>query len=229
MKDDFNYISLGPASGGAARQVVFLLHGVGMHAGVMEKMAQDAAAILPDALIVMPQGPEAYAPPQPREDDLLKAPEIPENSTARQWFDIGGDIPAVREKLIGVAQKFNAFVDKKRDEHGLSDKNVAVMGFSQGGGVALYAAFLRAAEIGCVVGHSTIFFNEPSFVSKPPTLFIYGTADNEFSMPAYTKSTQKLLSYAPLAQIVEVPGLQHRTSSDSRRIAAGFLGKHLGL
>lgn len=226
MKDDFNYISLGPASGGKARRLVFLLHGVGMNGEVMRKTAQEISAEVPDALIVMPDAPEAYDPPPQRGESLLRTPHIPGDGTnAQQWFHIGGDTATVRDKLAGIAERFNRFASALRDEHGLEDKDIAFMGFSQGGGVALYAAFLRteAETIGCAVGHSTIFYREPEMASHPPTLFLYGTADEEFNREQYAQSTQHLIAHQPAAQIVEIPGLQHRTSSGSRRTVAEFI------
>lgn len=228
MKDDFNYISLGPLSGGKPHQLVFALHGVGLNGRTMGKLGAEIAAMMPDALIILPDGPEAYAPPPPREGDLLKAPDIlgaSAGTDARQWFDIGGDTAMVRAKLVDVAERFNRFASALRDGHGITDKDMAFMGFSQGGGVALYAAFLRTAKerIGAAVGHSTIFYREEEMTSRPPTLFLYGTADAEFSMSQYGESERHLLAHHPDAQTVAVPGLQHRTSSYSRIRVAEFI------
>ena len=226
MKEEFNYVAKGlPA--GSAKKLVFLLHGVGLNATVMDKLAQDIIGVLPGAAIIMPHGPETYAPPPAQEDDLLKAPKIlgsaANDNTARQWFDIGGNAATVRAKLVRTADKMNLFIDSLRDAFNVQDKDIAIMGFSQGGGVALYTAFLREQEIGCAVGHSTIFFKEPNLKSKPPTLYLYGNADAEFSMPAYAKSARHLTEHVPAAQIVEVAGLQHRTSTESRRLVAEFI------
>ena len=230
MKDEFDYVVKGlPA--GQARQLVFLLHGVGLNATVMDKMAQDVLAVLPTAAIIMPHGPEAYNPPPAQEGDLLRPPQIAsaiaKDNTARQWFDMSGDIAHVRVKLTAVAQKLNAFIDNKRDLFGLKDKDIASMGFSQGGGLALYTAFLRTTNVGCTVGHSTIFFSEPAFKSAPPTLYLYGTADTEFTMPAYARSIPHLKAHVPTVQIVEISGLQHRTSTESRKIVAEFIRDRL--
>jgi phospholipase/carboxylesterase len=229
LRDIFQYVAWNPAAG-PARQMVVLLHGIGTRGDIMLKQAQEVAAVLPHARIVAPHGPEPYAPPLRREGDLLRAPDmigVGPVEDPRQWFGIGGSLGDIREKLQGVAQKINEFIDNQRDITGVADKDIAIIGFSQGGGTALYTAFLRAQEIGAVVGHSTIFYAEPQMNSRPPTLFLYGDADRQFTQKAYQDAAAQVMSHVPDAEIRVVEELDHCTSRESRKIAAAFIRNHL--
>lgn len=226
LRDIFEYAAWGPVAGGPARQLVVLLHGIGMNGNIMAKMAQEVSAMLPHARILAPHGPEPYAPAPRQPGDLL--PDMQgEAIGGRQWFSNSGTADIIRVKLMGVAQKMNQFIDNQRDMMGLTGKDIAIMGFSQGGGLALYTAFLNAQEIGAVVGHSTIFYADPEMNSRPPTLYIYGNADMQFSQTYYDNALSHLTAYNPAATITVVEGLQHRTSNESRRITAAFIRDRL--
>jgi len=232
LKEAFDYVAYGSAEAGdPAHQLVILLHGIGFDGHIMKKMAQEVTTLLPQALIIAPHGPESYDPSPHQNDDILKAPqiqtEIATSYNSRQWFDFSGNSAAVYAKLSPLAKKMNSFIDNKRDALGLQDKDIAIMGFSQGAGVGLCTAYLRNQEIACAVGHSTLFLSETEVNSKPPTLFIYGADDLEFSLTAYKESIKNIKAHAAALDVIEVPGLDHRTNSATRQAAAQFIARHL--
>ncbi len=240
-KSSFDYISRKPQKG-KAQKLVFLLHGYGKSADLMQKMADEVAKRLPQACIIMPHAPDFLQQPNNEDGNLLKIPDDVRldndkdiaSDLRRQWFSIAfQDKEAMRDEIIKVASKLNGFIDEKRDELGLSDGDIAVMGFSQGGGIALYSALLRDKEIGCLVGHSTIFVGDKGLKSKPPTLFLYGAADNEFTKDIqstqdfYQESARQLAMYLNDLTVKIIDGLTHKTNYKSRAVIADFIKKKL--
>ncbi|MBU0858565.1 MAG: dienelactone hydrolase family protein [Alphaproteobacteria bacterium] len=221
----FEYITREPAQG-PARKLIILMHGYGRNAAFMEKVADAILAELPDARIVMPQAPEPMNRPLDESENLLRVPADVRESDGqpeRQWFDIQGGAEDLRQRIVKVAARMNDFIDNQRDVLGLADDDIAIMGFSQGGGVALYTALMRAQKVRCVVGHSTIFLGDTTFRSRPPVLHLYGGADPEFPQKRFTDAAAALKAYTDSLTVHKVDGLAHTTSRESREIVARYI------
>src|ERR671910_2370048 len=107
----------GPLAGGAPRQLVVLLHGVGADGQDLIGLAPMLAEKLPHALFIAPDGPQPC--------DM--APY------GRQWFSLQDRRPAAL--LAGVkraAPLLDAFLDELLERHGLDEGRLALLGFSQG-------------------------------------------------------------------------------------------------
>lgn len=235
----FEYLGFGPTGEGPPKLVI-LLHGYGRNAHYMEKMAEEACLALPGATILCPHAPEPldHSRFEGSKTNFFRA--LPEDVTAgddgydaamlRQWFAIEGDIEQLFQRMQPAAARLNAFIDMQRDIAGLKDRDIGLMGFSQGGGLALYAGMTRAQELGCVVCHSAIALEgmRTMVASTPPVYFIYGTRDNEFSVSAYAHSLgwiQKLTGNRATAAVVE--GMGHYTNAESRKLCAAYIKNKL--
>lgn len=225
------YLQQVPKSG-IVRQIVVLLHGYGRNASLMQKLADEVQARLPQALVLMPQAPEEYEPHTGDDGNALRVPEQlrcddPEGlapGLRRQWFSIkASSLDEMAHRLAAAAILVNDFISVKAKEYGLNDSDIALMGFSQGGVLALYAAYRREEPLRCVAGHSTIFMGGPGLVSKPPTLYLYGLDDEEFKPERYEAGAVLVRMHVPDATVRAIPGLRHTTNSKSRAIAADFI------
>ena len=150
----------------------------------------------------------------------------------REWFRIDGDRTALHPRLKEIAENLNAFIDTQRDMFGLTDKQVVLMGFSQGGGTALYTAYTRATELAAMVCHSSIVIEkqggDPLLRSAPQTLFLYGDKDPEFAQAKYHASFEWVDKYTKgRATETIVPGLGHYTNSESRKVCGEYIHKVL--
>jgi phospholipase/carboxylesterase len=99
-----------------------------------------------------------------------------------QWFSLAEDSAAA--KLAGVravAALIDAFLDEALTQRGLSDSQLAMVGFSQGTMMALFVAPRRAAAMAAVVGYSGALIGpeelESEIRSRPPMLLIHGDSD----------------------------------------------------
>jgi phospholipase/carboxylesterase len=230
-----DYLEFGPASGGPARRLVVLVHGYGVHAGYMKTLARDIMKEMPDALVVCPQAPHAMnlpkqgdAPPFPTPEEALNPRRGMPRSLQREWFSIALAPAQIHQKLLETAQAVNGFVDELRDRLGIQDKDVAMMGFSQGGAVAMYSAFTRGRDVGCVVAHSSLIIHTKDFKNKPPTLLVYGGEDKSFSQDRYRDhAIEPLEDYLSDFTAKKFEKLGHDTSAESRRATVDYIRKKL--
>ena len=236
ITEDFEFISH-RADENTVKSLVFLLHGYGVNAQFMSKMAANILAELPNSLVLSVQAPEIMSVPaqEQRNELIVPLPDEADNvplgmskQDQRSWFKVGKDPKQMHDVIYEVGQKLNIFIDKKRDEYGLSDGDIAVMGFSQGGAVAFYSACTRERPIGCVVGHSTIVIDTEGFKTKLPAMLVYGGSDQTFSVPEYQqRSVMPLKQFLPDIDVKEIANLSHTTTPESRAIVADYIRSNL--
>lgn len=237
MKSDFNYISHGPVNK-PVKKLVVVLHGYRMNATLMQKTARAISNDVPNAMVVIPHAPNKLKSPAAADktDTSLPASKTPANSGTkntdpeelREWLSLTGDKKTVRKNLSSVVEKINKFIDNQRDMLGLKDEDVALLGFSQGGSIALYTAYTRKNPMACVVAQSALFFSDKNLKTKLPTMLLYGTVDEQFTQQQYLDCSKNLKAYIPGSLTInKVKGLSHRISSESCGIAAKYIKKHL--
>src|SRR5919202_3684880 len=128
-----------PRAGKAPEQVVVLLHGVGADGRDLIELAPLLSEHLPNAAF--------YAPDAPFPCDM--APY------GRQWFSLQDRRPqALLRGVRTVAPMLDQFIDSLLERHGLDARRLALVGFSQGTMLSLYAAPRRSQPVGAVLGYS---------------------------------------------------------------------------
>ena len=206
-----------PAAGGPARQVVVLLHGVGADGSDLIELAPLLAKRLPHAAF--------YAPDAPEPCDM--APY------GRQWFSLQDRRPATM--LAGVrrtAPVLDQYVDSLLGRHGLDDRALAFLGFSQGTMMSLHVAPRRPKPAAAVLGFSGALLGPELLPAelkcRPSVMLIHGDADDVVPVDALFMAVEGLQAAEIPVQWVLQPGLPH--SIDPEGIDAGgrFLQDMLG-
>jgi phospholipase/carboxylesterase len=92
-------------------------------------------------------------------DTLFLAPHAPQRcgmmGTGYQWWGLSGFAPsALAAGAASAAPAIDAFIDRKLAQYGLSEANLAIVGFSQGTMMALHVALRRPRAVAAVVGYS---------------------------------------------------------------------------
>ena len=206
-----------PASGGPAKQIVILFHGVGADGSDLIPLADAWSPSLPDAVFMAPDAPFAC--------DMAPF--------GRQWFSLmNRSLEALTAGVEAVAPSVDAFVSEQADAYGLTPDAVALVGFSQGTMTALYVAPRREQSVACVLGYSGAVLAGERLAaearSKPRTLLIHGEADDVVSAQALPMSEQMLRAAGiPVAAHLR-PGLGHGIDPVGMQMGGVFLSDALG-
>lgn len=205
---------LPPRSGQAARSLVVLLHGYGADGHDLIDLAAAWGEVLPHAAFVAPHAP---AP-------CDQAP------MGRQWFALFDLDP--RELARGAEQAapaLEAFIAAERLRLDLSADRVALVGFSQGGMMALQVAMTGGDRFAGVVSYSGAFVAAATPVRRdaPPVLLVHG-AEDEVVPPALMMASAHLLAQAGVSVRWHLcPGLGHGIDQAGLSLGGAFLSEHV--
>lgn len=206
--------SQAPASGGPARQLVVMLHGVGADGNDLIELADFIAEALPDAAFVAPDGPFAY--------DMAPF--------GRQWFSLADrSAEAIAGGVRTAAPIVDAFLDEQLALHGLNDDALALLGFSQGSMMALHTALRRPRPCAAVLAYSGALTMPEALpgeiVSRPRVLLVHGEAD-EVVNPLCLPAAERVLAAVGVPVVAELrPGLGHGIDGEGARLGVAFLAQ----
>ena len=165
MSKIVNGSSLQPLSGGAPKQIVLLLHGYGSSGADLISFAPHWRQLLPDALFLAPNAPQSCG-----------------MGGGFQWWPLFGFTPqALAAGASSAAPAIDTFIDRKLKQYGLSEADLAIVGFSQGTMMALHVGLRRPTQVAAVVGYSGMLTGAADLarlpITKPPVLLVHGSAD----------------------------------------------------
>ncbi len=202
----------GPASGGEAKQLVILLHGLGADGADLIGLAPHWGDILPDAAFVAPNAPFPC--------DM--APMGYQWFSAQDRSDEGRLVAAQ-----AIAPTLNAFIDAELAQTGLGAENMALVGFSQGTMMSLYVVPRRAEEMAAVVGYSGRLLAPELLaaeaVSKPPVMLIHGEMDDLVPFTSMAEAEEGLEAAGFSVQSLACPGLGHGIDPSGLQHGGAFL------
>jgi len=173
--------TLKPLSQTSPKHLVVLLHGYGSNGADLIAIGRTWHKLLPTTEFV------AFNAPFP----CLGSPY----AESYQWFDLRDFDPTLMDAGLSQAVPLlNASIDKYLEERGLSDDNLALVGFSQGTMMALRAGLARKRPCAGIVGYSGTFINgtTTTVTSLPEILLIHGDQDPVVDIANLSQSAQGL-------------------------------------
>lgn len=210
----------GPGSGGPARQLIVLLHGVGADGADLIGLAPMLAEALPDAAFAAPDAPFPC--------DMAPF--------GRQWFSLQDRSPArLASGVRAVEASVRAFLEAELARLSLPPSALALAGFSQGAMTALHTGLRMAEPPAAILAYSGALLSPESLAAEiaadppPPVLIVHGESDEVVPVRASRAAESALRAAGVPVEALYVPGLDH--SIDGAGLAAGgaFLRGVLGI
>ncbi|WP_422060814.1 alpha/beta hydrolase [Sphingopyxis sp.] len=213
-----NGASIQPRSGGAPRKIVLLLHGFGSSGTDMISLAPQWQEALPDTLFLAPHAPQRC--------NMMGA--------GYQWWGLSGFAPsALAAGTASAAPAIDAFIDRKLDQYGLTEADLALVGFSQGTMMALHIGLRRQRPVAAVVGYSgmltgTLGLGHDKGANSPPVLLVHGTADPVVPIAALHMSESELKRLGVDVTTHISYGVGHSVDPVGLRLGRDFVAEAFG-
>jgi len=126
-----------------------------------------------------------------------------------------------------AAPILNDFIDGQLAEHGLSESQTALIGFSQGTMMSLHVGPRRERQIAGVLGYSGALANPTKLVDDirtyPPVMLIHGKSDEVLPVSSLPNAVAGLeAAGVPVTSHVR-PGLGHGIDEEGIKLGVAFL------
>jgi phospholipase/carboxylesterase len=206
-----------PAAGAPAKSLVILLHGYGSNGEDLISLAPYWQAALPTTAFVAPNAPEP----------------CPGAPGGYQWWALTSPDGASRARgAAKAAPVLDAFIDAELARHGLTEAQLALVGFSQGTMMALQVGPRRARPLAGIVGYSGMLadvagLDDPA-LTRPPILLVHGDEDPVIPLAAFEQAWAALAAGGFSVDVHVSPGVGHSIDLPGLQRGAQFLAGVLG-
>lgn len=217
MSKIVNGASLKPRNGALPKKIVMLLHGYGSSGSDMIVLAPGWQDALPDTLFLAPHAPQRCG--------MIGA--------GYQWWGLTGFDPvALAAGAASAAPAINAFIDRKLEEYGLAEADLALVGFSQGTMMALHVGLRRPHAVACIVGYSGMLAGTTGLtdegLAKPPVLLVHGSADPVVPVGALHMAEGALTRLGVEVTSHVSPGVPHTVDPLGLQMGKDFVRRAFG-
>lgn len=208
----------GPAAGGPAQQLVVFVHGYGADGNDLIGLAPHFADLMPNAKFVSPNAP------YPCEGSPF----------GYQWFHLAERTEP--EMLSGARQAqpiLENYIDLQLTAAGLQDRNLALIGFSQGTMISLFTGLRRERPMAGILGYSGRLVGADVLAAeisvRPPVVLVNGDADELIPADQQAKALKSLEGVAVPVEGHVRAGLGHSIDEAGLGIGRQFMARIFGL
>lgn len=197
---------------GKAKQMVMLLHGLGANGQDLLGLAPRYAELLPRAVFISPDAPFPC--------DMAPF--------GRQWFSLRDwTLQSMLRGVQEAAPILQSFISNQLQRYDLTAADLALVGFSQGTMMSLYAGPRSPEKIAGILGYSGALVWEAELdtgaLHKCPVCLIHGEADMVVPITAYHHAKGTLEKGGFTVSGHTTPFLPHGIDEQGIRAGAIFL------
>ncbi len=216
MTYSLNTTLINPSSNSAPKNIVILCHGYGGDGKDISVLASYWKNFLPDTLFVCPDAPE-----------VCKV-----NPNGFQWFDLMDQTDdEILSKSLIAENKLNSLISEVAEKNKIYDKNISLVGFSQGCMISLQTALKRKNQIGCLIGYSGKVINQEhlnkNINSRPEIYLMHGDIDQVVPINFFLESKHFFLKNNYKIYTKIFTNCEHRIPNEGLSTGLEFLKKNL--
>ncbi len=211
----------GPADGGPPAQLCVMLHGYGADGRDMIPAAELLGHAFPRMFFAAPNAPEP----------CVTDPEY------FQWYSPLEGRALADLRVQQLAPRLNRYIDSLLTRFELDDRALVILGFSQGGGVAIEAALQRPQACAALLGFTTAVRNKTGLLAQarlrtpgratPPVLLVHGALDEAIPLASLQRSAERLRAAGLNVHTHICADIGHTMNDEGVLVAATFLRAHL--
>ncbi|WP_419903706.1 alpha/beta hydrolase [Kiloniella sp.] len=206
-----------PSSGGPAKELIVMLHGLGADGQDLIGLAPYFANVLPNAAIV---SPDAHQP-------CDMAP------MGRQWFSLQSrDQDLILDGIQKAAPIIEAYIAKEMAHYNLSADRVLLMGFSQGAMMTYHIGFRQKEPFAGMMCFSGMLVAsellKDELKSRCPVLAIHGDVDEVVPPEALPAAVKTMMEHEITVYQQMISKLGHGIDENGIRMGVGFAMETLG-
>ena len=151
-----------------------------------------------------------------------------------QWWDIGGFSQEEQERgVTQAAPILDLFIDQQLEAAGLTEADLALVGFSQGTMLSLFVGLQRPHALAAIVGYSGAVaapeLLAQNIATRPPVLLVHGDIDHMIPPTALTASERFLRENDINVQTHLSQGMGHGIAPDGVNLGRDFLQQAFGM
>jgi phospholipase/carboxylesterase len=197
------------------RQIVLLLHGYGSNGADLISFATHWRQSVPNALFLAPNAPHTL-----------------NVGAGYQWWPLISIAPqALAAGAASAAGAVDAFIDKKLAQYDLSERQLVLVGFSQGTMLALHVGLRRKRQVAGIVGYSGMLTGAHELThqitSRPPVFLAHGSADPVVPVAALHDAKNELQRLGLVVTAHVSQGLGHSVDPAGLRLGGEFVARVL--
>lgn len=190
-------------------KLLIFCHGVGASGADLVPLATHWAVTLPDTAMESPDAPFPFDG----------------GGRGRQWFSIAGITPDNRAARVSdAAPAFDRLIDDLLAQHGVSESETVLVGFSQGAIMSL-DAFVRGRRPRAIIGYSGRLVRPPveRITAETDILLVHGTADAVIPSAELARAEAALSAAGASIRTATLDGVGHTISSVGAALGLDFL------
>ena len=205
-----------PENNAEIKNAIILLHGYGGDGKDISILSFNWKRHLPNTIFICPNGHERC---------LI-------NPSGFQWFDLSKDDPKyILEQSLEAEKKLKKFVEEIKNEFNLENKNICLVGFSQGCMMSLNLGLTSYEEFNCIIGFSGKIINQEDLRSRKKVstkvLLIHGDSDQVVSPNFMLEAKDFLLRNNVEIETYLIKNCDHHIPIEASSIALNYILKKI--